>query len=538
MSQAYRLALLLALLPANAAAQRADVLIRGGTLYDGSGTGPRKADVAIRGDSIVFVGNARRWTADRVIDARGLIVAPGFIDPHVHALEDLLSRDRNRRQAGYALMQGVTTVITGNDGRGPFEVANALSLFARDSIGPNAALLVGHATVRGNVMRQASREPSAVELDSMKGLVDKAMREGAFGMSTGLYYAPGSFAKTDEVIALASVAAQHGGLYDSHTRDESSYSIGLLASTQEALDVGRGAGIPVNISHIKALGVDVWGKAPEVIALVKKAQREGVKVTADQYPWTASGTSLSAALMPRWAEAGGRDSMLARLADSTTRARIVIDMNENMRRRGGAGSLLMTSVSNQEVRPAALGKTLEEYAKTTNMDPIEAALSIIRTGSAGLASFNMNEKDIETFMKQPFVMTGSDGSDGHPRKYGTYPRKIRNYVLDKNVISMRRMIQSSTSQVATTFQIPRRGRLRRGYFADVIVFDPKTIRELATYVEPEKHAVGMRWVFVNGIAAVADGDLSDALAGRGLVHAAPARDGKRAGDGGASHPSH
>lgn len=515
-----RLLAILAFLPTAASAQRADIIIRGGTLYDGTGGTPRIADVAIRGDQIVFVGNASKWTAARTVNARGLIVAPGFIDPHMHATADLMSTDRERRQGGYALMQGITTVITGNDGHGTFEVGSALAGMTRDSIGPNAALLVGHGAVRGNVIGSAAREPSAAELDSMRGLVDRAMRDGAFGLSSGLYYAPGNFAKTDEVIELAKVAARHGGLYDSHTRDESSYTIGLIASVNEALDIGRGAKIPVNISHIKALGVDVWGRSPDVAAAIRKAQAEGVKVTADQYPWTASGTGLTAALLPRWAEAGGRDSLRARLADANMRPRIVREMNDNMRRRGGAASLLMTSVSNAELRPAALGKTLEEYAKANNQDPIEAAIGIISKGSAGLASFNMNEADIEYFMKEPYVMTGSDGSDGHPRKYGTYPRKIRNYVLDRPVITMERMIQGSSAQVADAFQIARRGQLRSGYFADVIVFDPKTIREQATYVEPQKYPVGVQWVFVNGTAAVANGQLSGAMPGRALKRSA------------------
>lgn len=518
---ARRLLLLLAALPTVAVAQKADVLIRGGLVYDGSASAARKADVAIRGDRVVFVGNSAKWTAPRIVDAKGLIVAPGFIDPHIHAGGDLTSKERVSRQAGYALMQGLTTAITGNDGGGTFEIAKTLDGFKRDSIGPNAALLVGQGTVRGAVMGPTARAPTPAEMDSMKALVEKAMREGAFGISTGLYYAPGSFSTTAEVIELAKVAAAHGGYYDSHTRDESSYTVGLLASVQEALDIGRAAHIPVNLSHIKALGVDVWGRSPDVIALVKKAQAEGVVVTADQYPWTASGTSLSAALLPRWSEAGGRDSLLARLNDPATRTKIASEMRDNMRRRGGAASLLMTSVSNQSVRDAALGKTLEQYAAGKGQDPIDAAIDLIKVGGAGLASFNMNEADIEMFMREPWVMTGSDGSGGHPRLYGTYPRKIRNYVLDKPVITMERMINGSTGQVADALGIPKRGYLRPGYFADVIVFDPKTIRDVATYVEPRKLAVGMRWVFVNGTAAVANGELTGALPGRGLSKVDP-----------------
>jgi len=253
---------------------------------------------------------------------------------------------------------------------------------------------------------------------------------------------------------------------------------------------------------------------------VKKAQGEGVRVTADQYPWTASGTSMAAALLPRWAEAGGREALLGRLADSATRARIAGEMRDNMRRRGGAASLRIISLS-RGVDSAALGKTLEEYARLKGLDPIEAAIAVIKAGGTGLASFNMNEADIETFMKEPFVMTGSDGSGGHPRKYGTYPRKIRRYVLDKPVITMERMIQASSAQVAETVGLKERGRLREGFWGDVIVFDPATIRETATYDDPERLAVGMRWVFVNGVAAVSDGKLTGALPGQALKRGAP-----------------
>jgi N-acyl-D-aspartate/D-glutamate deacylase len=351
----------------------------------------------------------------------------------------------------------------------------------------------------------------------MRVLVDRAMREGAFGLSTGLYYAPGNFATTDEVIALARVAARHGGIYESHIRDESSYTIGLRAAVQEVLDIGRAAAIPVHISHIKALGVDVWGSAPEIIAMVRAAQADGLRVTADQYPWTASGTGLHSALLPRWAEAGGRQAMLERLADPATRLRITTEMTENLRRRGGPASLLLHSISGPaDLREAASGVTLEVFAARRGVAPVEAALELITAGRASVASFNMREDDIEAFMREPWVMTGSDGSGGHPRKYATYPRKLRRYVLDQPVLPMERMVQASSAQVAETFGIAERGQLREGWYADVIVFDPAAVREVATYAEPNQLAEGMAWVFVNGVAVVAEGVVRDLLPGRAL----------------------
>ena len=510
--------LLLALcLPAIVSAQRADVRIAGGLVHDGRGGAPRVADIYLRGDRVVGVGPGG-WSADRTIDARGLIVAPGFIDPHVHADGELGSRDRVRRAAPFAVMQGVTTVITGNDGQGPVDVAGRLAAWQRDSIGVNAAMLVGHGRVRGEVIGPHDRAPTASELSLMASLVDSAMRGGALGLSSGLYYAPGAFANTDEVVALARVAWWHGGLYDTHIRDESSYSTGLLASITEALEIGRRSGIPVNIAHIKALGVDVHGMAPAIIALIREARAAGQQVTADQYPWTASSTGLSAALLPRWAEAGGRDSLLARLGDPGVRDRIRGEMRDNLRRRGGAASLLLTGVSGPDaLAAAATGRTLAEFAAATSADPIEAALVILAAGGARVASFNMVEDDIRQLMAEPFVMTSSDGTGGHPRLFGSHARKLRRYVLDQPVITMERMIAASSRQVAEAFDLVDRGCLEPGCFADVIVFDPATIREQATYLEPTLPAVGMRWVFVNGVAVVAEGAMTGALPGRGLA---------------------
>jgi N-acyl-D-aspartate/D-glutamate deacylase len=354
--------------------------------------------------------------------------------------------------------------------------------------------------------------PTAEELDRMRSLVDGAMRAGAVGMSTGLFYAPQSFSTTDEVVELAKVAAAYGGTYDSHLRDESTYSIGLSGAVAEAIEIGRAAGIRVNISHIKALGVDVWGESTAVIEQIRAARAAGQLVTADQYPYEASGSSVSASLLPRWAQAGGRDSLLARFEDPDTRARLVADMRDNMRRRNGAGAMLITGGGDASIR----GKTLADVAAERGLDPIDAAIEIIVAGGAGIGSFNMNEDDIVEFMRAEFVMTGSDGSDGHPRKYGTFPRKIRRYVLDENVISMERMIHASSGQPAEVFGLEGRGRIAEGAFADVAVFDPATIRDVATFLEPRLLATGMRYVLVNGVLAVEDGAPTRSLSGRVL----------------------
>ena len=500
------------LLSTVAAAQGAplDVLVTGGTLHDGSGSPGRRADVGWRGDRIAFIGDAAaaKVTAWRTIDAAGLIVAPGFIDPHTHTQDDLSSAER-RGNVNY-LMQGVTTVATNNDGGGPVELGAMLSAWDSAGIGTNVLVYVPQGSVRRRVMGMSDNAPTPAQLDQMKALVERGMRDGAFGLSAGLYYAPGSYATTDEVIELAKVAAKHGGLYDTHQRDESSYTIGLLGSVNEVLRIGREASIPVHFSHIKALGADVWGLADSVIALIHAAQRAGQTVSADQYPYDASGTSIGSALLPRWAEAGGRDSLLARIVNAPTHARLVAEMRDNLRRRGGAATLLIVSSN-------LAGQRLDAVAESRMVEPVEAALWVIRTmGDVGVASFNMNAKDIETFMKADFVTTGSDGSDGHPRKFGTFPKKMRDFVLDRPVITMERMIQSSSALTARDLGIAQRGRLEMGWYADVIVFDPKTVRDLATYTAPRRLATGMRWVFVNGRAAVDNGAPTGTMAGRSL----------------------
>jgi len=504
------------------AQEHLDLLLEGGEVVDGSGSGPRAEDLGIRGDRIAFLGNAskQKVTAERTLDVHGLIVCPGFIDPHTHAIGDLSSPKLNGN-VNY-LMQGVTTVVAGNDGAGSPQVAKTLDLWHRQGIGTNALLLVGHGAVRAEVLGSGDVQPTPEQLESMKALVRRAMQEGAFGMSTGLFYVPGNFANTEEVIELSKVVATRGGYYDSHMRDEDSYSIGLLGSIAETIRIGREAKIPVHISHIKALGPEVWGQSVPAIRMIEQARAEGVDVTADQYPYTASGSSLIASLLPAWAQAGKTEEVLARLDDPAVRPRLLEEMTQNLKRRGGADALLFTSSG----APELLGKRLSEVAKEKNLSPVEAALALMRERKLeglAVASFNMSEDDVIRFMERPWVMTGSDGSHGHPRMFGTFPRKLRVYVYQKKVITLPFMIHASSDFAAETIGISERGLLRIRYFADVIAFDPATIADQSTYEHPNELALGIKYVIVNGKLAVEDGKYNGVLAGRPLRKAPPAK---------------
>jgi N-acyl-D-aspartate/D-glutamate deacylase len=337
------------------------------------------------------------------------------------------------------------------------------------------------------------------------------MCEGALGLSAGLFYAPQSFATTEEVIEVAREAAVRGGIYDTHQRDESSYTVGVLNSTREVIRIGRDAGMPVHIAHLKALGVDVHGKAPELIGIVEAARAAGQQVTADQYPWEASGTGLEAALLPRWAVDGGRPAMLKRFDDPAQLQKIKTEMRENLRRRGGANSILLTDKG----LPWS-AKRLDAVAGEWKLDPIDAALRIIRHSADGssIVSFNMAERDIKLLMKQPWVVTGSDGSKGHPRMYATFPQKYAKYVLKERTIPLLDFISGSTGRTADIFKLDRRGYLRSGYFADVVVFDPREYRPKADHINPERLAEGVRVLLVNGKIAIDAGKATGALGGR------------------------
>lgn len=502
---------------AAAAAEPADFLIHGGTVYTGADAPSFKGDVVVTGDKIVYVGPAaiKRYQARQVVEAAGKIVAPGFIDAHTHPDTYIRSADRAQRLNSPWLFQGVSTVVIGVDGGGTPEVAAESAWFQSQGVGTNVVPYVGFGAVRTLVLKHDARPPSAAELDQMRALVAKGMCEGAIGFSTGLFYDPQSFARTDEVIELAKEAAKRGGIYDTHQRDESSYTIGLLASVKETLDIGREAGMPVHFAHIKALGVDVQGQAPKVIAAIELARAAGQDVSADQYPWAASGSSLSASLLPRWAQAGGRPALLKRFDDPVQLEKIRAEMRDNLRRRGGADSLLLTAAGREWT-----GKTLTQTAQSWKMEPIDAALRIIRTDEHGtsVASFNMAESDIRLFMRQPWVVTSSDGSDGHPRQYATFPMKYTKYVRADKVISLQEFIRSSTGRTADMLKLDRRGYLKEGYFGDVVVFDPSRYAPRADYMHPRELSAGVEELLVNGHPAIHGGRVTGEAPGRVLLH--------------------
>ena len=487
-----------------------DLLIRGGTVYTGA-RGAFTGDVAVSGDRITAVGPSLALAATRIIDAKGMVVAPGFIDPHTHLEDQLLSEDSRTRLVPGFLMQGVTTAFIGNDGRGNPDIAKVLASASERPVGINYAAYVGFGDVRMKVIGEANRAPTTDELARMRSMVASSMCQGALGLSTGLFYAPQSFAETAEVAALAGEAGKRGGTYDSHIRDESSYNVGLSAAIDEALAIGREGRVHVNISHIKALGVDVQGQAPAIVAKVEEARKAGQAVTADQYPWSASGTRLVASLVPLWAQEGGRRVLLRRLDDPALVPRLRSDMAENLRKRGGPAALLITQGDLK-------GRTLADLARSHGGDAVAAALAVIRVQDPPVASFNQSEGDIAAFMRRPWVMTGSDASPGHPRAYGSFARKYRKYVAEDRVLTLGDFIHRSSSLAADTFKLEGRGRLQPGAFADIVVFDPKLYASRATYEQPTLLAGGVQTVLLNGVVAVDKGELTGNAAGRALPH--------------------
>lgn len=509
---------------AQAIAPPVDLLIRGGQVYPGDLSEPIVADVAIRGDKIVFVGDAGKagLTATKIIDARGLMVAPGFIDAHTHAAGEIASGDRNVRRLLRQLTQGVTTSVIGVDGAGEPEVADIMAKANAAGIGNNVAAYVGFGAIRERVLQNDARAPTAAELAVMKSLARKGMCQGALGLSTGLFYPPQSFATTEEVIAVATEAGQRGGLYDTHQRDEGTTSIGVVASTQEQIRIGRESGATLHLGHFKvSSGAKPDGQSmAELIKLVEAARAAGQKVTSDQYPWSASNTGLSALAIARWAQDGGRPAMLKRFDDPADLARIKAQALVFYTERGGAQNVLINGAPGQ---PELVGKRISEIAEAWGVDAAEATIRILRKGSASVATFAITEPDIRLLMTQPWNMFSTDGGPGgHPRGHASYPRLYTKYVVAEKVITPTQFVHKSTGLVADTLGLTGRGYLRPGYFADVVVIDPTTYQPKADYVNPTRLSTGVETAVVNGQIELDKGVPTGVLAGRGLLRPKPA----------------
>lgn len=495
-----------------------DILIKDGRVLDGSGNPWVRADVAVADSKIAAVGDLSGAEADTVLDAKGLYVAPGFIDVHSHAGEGLTTASLSAAEP--LLAQGVTTVVVNPDGGGAVDLAAQQDSLLEDGLGVNVGQLVPHGAIREAVMGLSDRDPTEEELAEMKALVRKGMEAGGLGLSSGPFYVPGSYAETEEYIATARVAAEYGGVYQSHIRDESNYTVGLLAAVDEVIRIAREADLPGIVTHVKALGPPVWGFSAAVQQRVERARAEGVEVFADQYPYTASATSLTAALVPRWAQSGGRDSLLHRLDQEDVRARIRDDMTENLERRGGADRIQFRRFPPDS---SIEGKTLAEVAAERDVDPLKAALALIEQATPGIVSYNMLDEDVERFMRQPWTMTCSDGGlvtrgerVPHPRNYGAFPRKLGRYARDQNVVDLGAAVRSMTQLSASVMGLPDRGRIQPGAAADLVVFDLDEIHDPATFRAPHQLSEGMVHVLVNGRLAIRDGTFTGARPGRVL----------------------
>jgi N-acyl-D-amino-acid deacylase len=496
------------------APDRYDLLVRNGRVLDGTGNPWRRVDIGIRGDRIVAVGTLPGAQAGTVIDANDRYVTPGFIDPHSHAGPGLATPAL--KQGRPLLAQGITTAFVNPDGGGPVDIAAQRAAFARDAVGVNVGLFVPHGSVRRAVLEMSDRDPAPADVARMVALTRQGMQAGAIGLSSGLYYAPGSYSKTAEVIAMARAAAEFGGVYQSHIRDEADYSVGLVAAVDEVIEIAEQGGIIGVVTHMKALGKTSWGLSKTIVQHIEAARTRGVEVFADQYPYEASGTGIVGALMPRWAQAGGRDAMLRRIRGEL-RPKVVAEVAANIARRGGADTLL---VSRYEADPSIEGRRIGELARKAGKAPEQYVLDLLERGDASLVSFNMQEDDIAHIMRQPWTMTCTDGDlvpmdEGkpHPRAYGAFPRKLELYVRERGVIDLPFAVRSMTSLTASVYGLKDRGVIRPGAFADILVFDLARVDDVATYEDPHQLAAGMDTIVVNGRVVRREGAWTDALPG-------------------------
>ena len=497
-----------------------NVIIRNITIHDGTGAKPVVGDVHLKGERIHAVGKVVKDDAAKLIDGSGLILCPGFIDLHTHCDSGLQGKT-TKANKNY-ILQGCTTVVTGNCGSGPVDVKAYFDKLTSQGIGTNAIHLATHNDIREQVMGNSDRAPTPEEQKKMEALVEQAMKDGAWGLSTGLIYNPGTYSKTEEIIGLAKVAGKHDGIYASHIRDEGS---GLLTAIEEAIRIGSEGKCAVHVSHIKASGKSAHGSSVRAVALIEAARKKGQIVTADQYPYIASSTSLRAILVPSRYREGSTKEYIARYDDPTTGPKLKADIEKALDGRSGGKQIQLARYS---LNTKWNGKTILAIAEAEKKEPIDIVIEIEKNGGAQVVNFGMTEEDVRIYMKQPWVATASDGgvqtpgdTVPHPRSYGTFPRKIGLYSQTENILPMELAIRSCTGLPAEILKLKDRGTIKTGNFADVVIFDPKSFIDTATYDKPHQYPTGLKYVFVNGQAVVENGEhLPKELAGKTLMHPA------------------
>jgi N-acyl-D-amino-acid deacylase len=486
-----------------------DIIIKGGRVIDGSGNPWYNADIGIIGERIIRIGNLDGASANKTIDATGLTVSPGFIDPHTHALQGIFDVPN----AESALLQGVTTLTEGNDGSSPFPIDKHYEEIANKQISPNWAVFVGQGTIRELVIGEEDREATATEMAQMKQMVHQAMEQGALGISTGLFYVPGSFTSTEEVIELSKVAAKFGGIYISHMREEAGQ---LIDSVNETIRIGEEANIPVQMTHHKVIGAKNWGASKESLRLVDEARSRGVDITIDQYPYTASQTGINA-LIPQWAQEGGREKLLERINNPETQGVVKAAVIDKILFDRGGGHPKNVFISRNSWDRSMEGKnladlTIERGLPATPANAADVVFDIIRGGGATAVYHAIGPEDVDRIMRHPASAIGSDGPVGvfgegapHPRQYGTFARVLGYYVRERGIISLEEAVRKMSSASARRLGIHDRGLLTNGYYADIAVFDADEVIDKATFENPHQYAVGMEYVLVNGEIVVEQG---------------------------------